>query len=412
MNNIAVIMLIKHAGANLNDIKYKNRALILRLIATEPPLSRADLARKTGLTKTTSSKIVSDLMEEGIICERESVGYEASGAGRKPIFLDISDHSPCICGVWVCPNRCTVILADLKGNIFSQKSSDINSNISAVELQNTLFQLYDDTTRTCRRRIFAIGISSIGQIDMIRSTLVKSPRFSRIFNMPLADLFHQKTQLPVFIINDANAGALAEKVYGNGKLLENYIYLHIANGIGSGYILDNRIYNGDTGQNGEIGHTSINFSGSQCDCGNVGCLELYANLDNLNKRIKKIMEIHDTRTLLPKTQKYYSWSQIIDAANNDDFSAIAGLEDFCNYLSFALANAINLMDMNHILVGYDSETSGSILEDILVRKLDEKALVAKNRPIIVQKSMFRGNSPLIGSIALITDKIFRGHMII
>jgi len=396
-----------HSGSNLSDIKSQNRALILKLISTEPLVSRSDLSRITGLTKTTASNIVSDLIEENIICEQTSNPTDTIGnVGRKPIFLDISKKAPCICGMLIKRGLCTAVLADFKGHIFARKDYEYNTNITSDELISILLQLFQHLKLNSNRKILAIGISSIGPVDIVTQEIVNPPNFYGIKNLPLSDIISKSTSLPAYIINDANAGALAEKIYGKVKNIENFIYLHIMNGIGAGYILQDKIYNGDVGQCGEIGHTSINFAGPVCDCGNTGCLELYANLKNMNQKIINLKKVYKKPSILSEGQSQYTWKQIIEAANASDFFATAALDEFCDYLSYALANAINLLDINHIIVGYDSKSNEDTIENMLSAKLNSSVLAAKNRNVIVTKSQFNGNAPLIGSIALITDKIF------
>lgn len=164
------------------------------------------------------------------------------------------------------------------------------------------------------------------------------------------------------------------------------------------------------GQSGEIGHTSINFAGPVCDCGNTGCLELYANMKNMNNKIQKLKSIYPSSDYLSINKEEYTWKEIVDAPNMLDYYAVSALDEFCEYISYALANTLNLLDINHILVGYDSDSPGNMLENMLSAKLNSRVLVARYRDVKVEKSTFGGNAPLIGSIALITDKIFRGEI--
>jgi predicted NBD/HSP70 family sugar kinase len=277
-------------------------------------------------------------------------------------------------------------------------------------LVDILLKLFNSLKAQHNRKILAIGISSIGPVDIIGQKIVNPPNFYGINNLHLAQIIEEKTNLSTYIINDSNAGALAEKVYGKAKALTNFIYLHIMNGIGAGYILQDKIYNGDIGQSGEIGHTSINFSGPVCDCGNSGCLELYANLQNMNQKIQKMKSIYPKSSFLSNSKSEYSWKEIIDAANKLDYYAISALEEFCEYLSYALSNTINLLDINHILIGYDSNPTENMIENMLSVKLKSRVLVAKYRNVQVEKSVFSGDAPLIGSIAMVTDKIFSGEM--
>ena len=396
------------SGSNLSDIRSQNRALILKLVATENFVSRVDLARMTGLTKTTASKIVSELMAENIICETQ-IDMPTSSLGRKPIYLDISPLSPCVCGMLIKRGLCSVVLSDYKGSILCRRDYEYTHSVSADELIDILLDLYKKLAVLQDRKILAVGISAIGPVDTAKQELANPPNFNDISNLPLPEIISKATGLPAFIINDANAGALAEKVYGRGKKLEDFIYLHIASGIGAGYILKNQIYSGSVGKSGEIGHTSINFAGPVCDCGNIGCLETYANLNNINAKIRHMRKVFPSRSVLAEKALPYTWKEIISAAESADFFAISALDEFCDYVSYALANTINLLDVNHVIVGYDSSPTQTTIETILSEKLNSHVLAAKYRSIVVEKSFFCGDAPLIGSVAMITNQLFNGE---
>lgn len=392
--------------------KYQNQIHLLKLIATTPTVSRAELARMTNLTKATISKLTQELLAAGYVEEREDPAFDTTTVlGRRPVLLDIAAQAPIICGMLIKRGLCSVILADLKGHILEQASRQFTS-LTSEELVAILMELYHEVTMGISRTILAVGISSIGPVDIVSQRILNPPFFYGITNLDLPQVISQRIGLPVFIINDANAGALAEKLYGNGKRYGNFIYLHIMNGIGTGYILDGHIYNGDFGQSGEIGHTSINFSGPLCDCGNHGCLDLYANMKSLNEKIVQLKQVYAGRSLLPKLQpdEQYSWEQIVTLADRGDPIAFAALDNFCGYISHALTNTINLLDLGHIFVGYDSGPEVHVVETLLEAKLNAQCLVHKYRHVEVKKSVFGGEAPLIGSIALISDKIFHGEI--
>ncbi len=397
-------------GTNLTNVKEKNRALALRLISTGQSVSRANLARSMHLTKTTLGNIVSDLIANDVIREYTYSSTEAdSSLGRKPIILDLSPNSPLIMGMLIKRNLLSGILADLKGRIIAQRDCRYDS-LDQDTLIETLVQLYTQLRKGQNRKIVAIGISTLGPVDTKAQKLTTPVDFWGIHNLALSDIIRERTGLPTYIIHDSNAGALAEKIYGFHAHSDNLLYLHIMNGIGAGYIFQGNVYDGDFGQSGELGHTSINFAGPSCNCGNRGCLELYANIENMNRHIKELRAIYKGPTLLPKDQEFYSWSDIITAAAAMDFLAMAALDEFCGYLSYAVRNTIHLLDVSHIILGYDSPVETTVVEDTLTTKLNSGPMSNTGHVIEIVKSSFGGQAPLIGSIALVTDKIFNGEL--
>lgn len=397
-------------GTNLTNVKEKNRALALRLISTGQSVSRANLARSMHLTKTTLGNIVSDLIASDIIKEYTYSSSEAdSSLGRKPIILDLSPDSPLIMGMLIKRNLLSGILADLKGRIIDQKDFKYDS-MDKDTLIETLVQLFEQLRKGQSRKIIAIGISSIGPVDTKAQKLTTPVNFWGIQNLPLPEIIRERTGLPAYIIHDSSAGALAEKIYGSHTYSDNLLYLHIMNGVGAGYIFQGNIYDGDFGQSGELGHTSINFAGPSCNCGNRGCLELYANIENMNRHIQELRMIYKGPTLLSGERDFYSWSDIITAASAMDFLAMAALDEFCGYLAYAVRNAIHLLDVSHIIVGYDSPVETTVVEDTLTTKLNSGPQSNTGHIIEIVKSSFGGQAPLIGSIAVVTDKIFNGEL--
>lgn len=396
-------------GLNPHDVRSRNRSIILELIAVQKQVSRAVISQKTGLTKTTVGNVVSDLIQEKIIHETE-VDMNENSMGRKPINLEINPLSPCICGMLIKRGLISVVFADYGGAILKQRDYAFAHDMNAERLVETLLHLFHELKKSWTRDVVAIGIAAVGPIDLIKNELANPSNFYGISNLPLPEIITRSTGLPAYLIHDANAGALAEKVYGAGRECQNFIYIQIFEGIGAGYVLNNHIYNGVSGKSGEIGHTSINFSGPVCFCGNVGCLEVYANIKNINAKIRKMRTVYPTHSSLPHQVDSYKWLQVLEAAQSSDLYAISALDEFCEYLSYALANTITLFDIQHIIIGYDAPSNETIITNILANKLNSYVQIASNRKVTVEKSVFGGNAPLIGTVALITNKFFNGEL--
>ncbi|NLD93586.1 MAG: ROK family transcriptional regulator [Fibrobacter sp.] len=413
MTNKEKGMRADRTGSNPSDIRQRNRALVLKLIALRQHVSRVELARMIGLTKTTLGNIVAELVENGLVNELNAKNSNGNtNLGRRPIELRISDKSPCICGILIRRDQCTGIVADLTGQILFRISSVIPTSVSSDSLITLILDLITDLQRCCNRKLIAIGVASMGPVDVTAQKIVNPPNFYGIQDVSISAIIKNKTGLPSYLIHDADAGALAEYLYGHSSDIRNFIYLHIRNGIGAGYILQGQLYRGDLGQCGEIGHTSINYSGPLCECGNNGCLELYANVTKMNQKIKHLKGILNQSPANEVLNGDFTWEEIVRASANDDFLAVSALDEFCTYLAYALANTINLLDVNHILIGYDSTVTSTKIEKMLEDKLNTRVLVAKNRKVIVKRSVFGGDAPLIGSVAQITDLIFQGKILI
>jgi predicted NBD/HSP70 family sugar kinase len=392
------------SGSNAQHIKALNRLLVLQLIVLNHRISRVDLTGMTGLSKMTVSNIVSELIASGLVEEAETTDPISGSFGRKPVMIKLALNAPCICGMLIKRGLCQIILASLDGVILEQTEYLYDHLTSKQDLIDMLGQGFFTLSGRTSRRIVAVGISSVGPIDSQSGTILNPPFFYGIENVPISSIIEQISGLPTILVNDANAGALAEKLFGTGRELSNFVYLHIMNGIGAGLVLNDKLYNGDVGKSGEIGHTSINFSGPKCVCGNNGCLDLYANVEAMRARILEHAALYPHSPLANLTAP--KWIDIVDAANRLDPLALMALDEFCSYITFSLVNALNLLDLSNIIVGYDSQSTGTIIESILQRKLSKTILSSNYRKITVSHSVFGGNAPLIGAIAEIVDRIF------
>lgn len=397
-------------GNNNQDIKRHNKLLILKMIATGHKLSRVEIAHKIGLTKMAVGNLISELIEENLISETEYVPHSENETknGRKPVVLSISDQSPCTLGILIKRELCQLIIGDLSGAILDSITYTYESLNNASELLDLLYQGYLQLQRQTRRKIIYIGISSVGPINMQEGVILNPPFFYGIHDLEITSYFEEKTGLPTYLINDANAGALAEKLYGMMRNDRNYLYLHIMNGIGAGIIINDVLYEGNTGQSGEIGHCSINFAGPECDCGNHGCLELYANIRVMRN------EIYEHRTLFPESPllniRKPNWEDIIKEANNKDTLAMMVMSNYCSYISYALINILKILNVSAIVTGYTNPGSGNFIEQCLQSKISHALHYEGSDNITVIHSFFDDNAPLIGSIAFINNKIFNGEL--
>lgn len=391
-------------GTNIKDVKYHNRLLVLKYIAAKPLISRMDLAEATGLSKMAVGNMVNDLIEMGLVEETQQLS-EVASYGRPPGVLRIAGSSPLICGMLIKRSVFQVILADLSGTIIDRQEKRYGNELKREDISRWLKEAYEILEDRQKRQVIAVGISSIGPADTGSGMILNPPFFYGISDVEIVKEISAATGLPTYLINDANAGALAEKLYGGAQKEKNFSYLHIMNGIGLGCVLDNKLYSGNTGQSGEIGHTSINCMGPRCECGNVGCLDLYANEESLKQRAVKLEETLGSKIPVKEGEEL-GWLAIVDAANRGNMAAVLALDDFCSYIAHAMTNIVNLLDFSRIIVGYDSGVQGNVVERLLYEKLYDRVLYSDYCKITVQHSAFGGDAPLIGAIAYCAEKIF------
>ena len=384
----------EHHGMNHLTLRNRNRGLVLSLIATSGELSRPDLVRLTGLTKMTITNIVSELMEQNLVEERRS---EAATVGRSAALLDIAAGAPKAVGLYLSRESLSVILTDLRLRVLFYRSVPLAEE-TPESLGDKLCALAGEAVGQTDGPLLGIGISSIGPLDRDGRRLLSPPNFFDIGDFPLAERLEEQYALPVLVQNDMDAAALAEKLYGRGRWLDNFLYLGIANGIGAGIVIDGRLYTGSRGFSGEIGHLSIDLNGPLCSCGNRGCLETYVNMPVIRQRLAAAAK--RDRVEPADLEALYT-----------DPACAAVFDDVADKLAVALTGAVNLLDPRCILIGHD----GTWLPDGCLTRLENAVnrhiLAGATRAVTVRRSAFGSRAPLLGSVCPLCRELFSGSAI-
>ncbi|MGH9833860.1 MAG: ROK family transcriptional regulator [Blastocatellia bacterium] len=250
-----------------------NRRIVLNLIRNHQPISRADLARHSGLQRSTVSVITEQLIDENWVMEGAS-GH--APRGRRPRFLHLNKERIGIIGINIRPAKTAIALADLDAHFLAQESLP-----TAPDPEQFIAELIARVRNLIKTHpeiaYEGIGMSLPGRIDLASQRLVFAPNLGW-GDVDLQTPLEQATGLPVELENAANACALAEFWFGrHSEGVRNLIAVTVSEGIGGGLILNGQIVRGSTGMAGEFGHVTIVEDGLKCRCGNRGCWEVYAS---------------------------------------------------------------------------------------------------------------------------------------
>lgn len=345
----------------------------------------------------TATNIISDLETAGLIAEEKG---ESAGAGRRPGLIRLSPASPLVCGITIGRRRCEAVLADLSAQIVARESACYDNALDGPRLSELLARLCGRLLKRADRPVAGIGVAALGPLDARAGTLLNPPNFYGIGHLPVRAILSDASGLPCVLLHDVSAAALAEQLYGAGRAFESFFYLQIRDGIGAGMVLGGALFDGVAGLSGELGHVSINFEGPQCACGGRGCLECYAS----------------ERALLAYANEYAAkaggiapkcWSDAICAAGTGDAACAAALERYCGYVAAALSNALCLIDVHRVFVGYDGD-GGGLLERLLEQRVNERLHIAGCRRITVRRSSFGSDASVYGTAALAARCVFDG----
>lgn len=381
---------------NLQYLKGSNQVAIFKRLATLGTTTRAELAREMGLSKMAISNQVSEMIQTGLIKESNvfsNNGNQNSTISRKSIGLDIPDYCLNAIGVLIerYSIRCNAM--DIKGQEFYKDCMELPPNSNNQDLLNILIPMIDRLLSTFPNRVFSgIGISSIGPIDIESGTILNPTNFYQIFNLPLKKILAQEYSLPVYMLNCMSASALAEHLYGNAQNCKNMVYVGFGTGVGSGAIINSKVFVGAHGFGGELGHISINpVDGKPCSCGQRGCLETYTS----------------TQVVLKETGYHSVKDLVLDIKNNNISSKTEEvLAIFYDSVLSALIAAANIYDPEMIIIG---DLGSLIVEPVLTRlhsKLNCLMIQHGTRVLELSIAAFRENAPLAGAPCIVFDRIF------
>lgn len=379
---------------NQHVVKIRNKSLVLHSIKEAFPISRADIAHKTGLNKGTVSSLVNELLAEKLIVES---GPGISSGGRRPVMLLFNQKAGYSIGIDIGVNYVLATLTDLQGNITNEKLMKVK-NLSFSQTIEILYEVIDDliaSTPPSPYGVVGIGIGVPGTVSLSGEILL-APNL-KWKNVDLKSMIEDKYKVPVIIKNEANAGAYGEKKFGAGKDFDNIIYISVGIGIGVGLILNGQLYKGHNGLSGELGHMTINIDGPICNCGNKGCWELYASEQALLK-----MAV-DHKISLENNQEI-TLEQLVNLAESGDEKTIKLIQKLGDNLLVGINNIINTFNPEQIIIGNRLATLQNWLKESLKSNLENQALATHRKGLQLHFSKLEKRSAALGVAASAAEK--------
>ena len=378
--------------------KHHNTQLILRIIYDRGEISRADVARITGLTRSTVSDIVSKLINDGLVAE---TGFANSSGGKPPIMLSVSDNARYLIGIDLANSEFRGAIVNLRGEIVSRVSMPINERDgdSALEL---VYTLVEKLLAASDKPIQGIGIGSPGLMDPVKGVVLKSVNLDWE-NMPLGELLEARYNLPVYIANDSQVAALAEFTFGSVEGSSNLLLVKIGRGVGSGIIINGQLYYGDNYGAGEIGHVVVIQDGERCRCGNFGCLETLVSSRAIAERAKSIARGNPESIL----NRFISSLDEIDTevilrayqAGDEEVQTI--ISETGEILGRALAYTVCTLNINTVVIAGSLSRFGNGLRDPVERMVQQCVLPAIGLRTEVVISQLGEDIVVLGAASLI-----------
>jgi glucokinase-like ROK family protein len=356
--------------------------------------SRAQLARSTGLARSTVSSIVSELQAKDMIARRETNGSTPRGSGRPPSLISLNPTAQIAVGIDFGKRHLAVAAADLSHTVLAERRREMRDDYAAAEGFDAATELVEsllDRLGVRRDRVRGVGMGLPGPVHR-RGTLGSETILPGWAGVSAAGEMSARLGLPVQVENDANLGALAEYRFGAGAGCASVAYLKVATGIGAGLVVDGQLFRGAGGTAGEIGHTIVDDTGDVCRCGNRGCLETYASAP----AIVGLLERSFGTAMEPE--------QVIERAREGDPACRRVLADAGRHIGVAVANLCNLVNPERVVVGGSIASADDLVLDPLRESVRLRAIQSASEDVQIVPGQLGERAELLGAVALVLQQ--------
>lgn len=323
---------------NQQSIKQFNTNKILKLLTSTEMISRAELAKQTGLNKATVSKITDELLNENLIID---LGYGMSSGGRKPKLLKFNPDAKYIVGIKIGGSDIYFTVMNMKlEDVFTQRIEIDNNDTKIIaKLLKDSFNHAVQILNIDIKDIIEVAVAVPATVD-ITGMIIHAPNIGWK-NIDLSEEFQDVFQgLPINTFNEANAGALGALHHVENPENTNLVYVSAGIGIGTGIIIEGNLYRGKIGLAGEFGHNVIVEDGRQCHCGRKGCWETYASeqafYDSLERKGLKIE---------------HSITNVLAELENSNPIALEAMKELSFHMNTGLENVALAMSPDYIIIG-------------------------------------------------------------
>lgn len=357
--------------ATSKQTKAYNTRLVLRTIYDHDRISRADIARATGLTRPTVSDAVAGLSRRGLV---EEVGQGPSAGGKPPILLSVVDDSRHAIGIDLASDEFRGAVVNLRGEIRHRVSLPLDGRDGDVALAR-VYELIDHLISATGSPLLGIGIGTPGLMDPMKGIVRRAVNLDWQ-DLPLRSLLKKRYGLPLYVANDSQVAALAEFTFGGEQASDNLVVIKVEHGIGAGIVLNGRLFHGDTFGAGEIGHVVVAEDGLPCRCGNRGCLETVASNQAIVRRAQALAR-SDPRSLLHRfaaRPEDIGISEVCQAVEAGDKAMCQEVAVAGRYLGIAVANLIGVLSVQRILIAGSLVCLGQLLLDTIQQEMVKRSL--------------------------------------
>jgi len=400
-------VIVEGQPGHIDQIKQINAGTVYRLIDQFGPISRIELSKRAQLAPASITKIVRELVQAHLVQETE---YQEPGSrGRPAIGLVLDTQAWHYLSARIGLGTVTLSLRDLSSKLVVEEQLSLPAEGSAPFLTRLVALIDQFFIRHQSRleRLTAMAITLPGMIDSSRGIIQKMP-FYQADDVAIGPELAERSGLPVFVQHDIAAWTKAESLYGASRGFRNVIQVVIDDNVGAGVITGGQVLHGRTSSVVEIGHTQVDPYGKRCYCGNHGCLETLASIDNILELAKARLNLAENSLLHDQP---ITVETLCDAANRGDALARDIIVGVGQNVGRIVAIMVNLFNPEKILIGSPLNLAKSTLHPAIMSCIQQQALPAYSEHIELESTYFDNHGTMPGA-ALIKDALYNGSLLV
>ncbi|MFA9406731.1 MAG: ROK family protein [Anaerolineales bacterium] len=399
-------------GSTGSAVKAHNvKAILLALLNTDN-LSRVQLAQLTGLSTTTITNLISELIDNGIVAEEGTEKpSQPPSVGRPRTALRLVPDARFVIGIHIGVGSVRIAIGDLRANLLEVRSLAHPLDRNPEKVFQEISKLVDQTIQDRgldTTQLLGIGIGASGLVDPSTGVNLIAPNLGWR-NVPIQEICCSGLDIPICVDNNVRAMALGEAMFGNERDIQSLAFVYARIGVGAGFITNGNLYRGVGAGAGEIGHmTMILEAGEPCRCGNNGCLETLVSEPVILRQAEEIARQKPKGVLAQHMEngKILSIEQVFNVARDGDQDMLKIIKQKARYMGIALANLVNIFNPETIVLGGLYAQGADLLLPNIQNTMQERSFANLGKRVQLRTASFGRNAGVVGAAALALSAFF------
>ncbi|HWK44656.1 MAG TPA: ROK family transcriptional regulator [Stellaceae bacterium] len=359
-------------------IRAINRFHVLDAVRRFEPISRAEIGERARLSRTTVSAVIAALLDEGVIYYDDSDTPTALARGRPRGRLRMNPNAAYVVGVKLSMHQIGISVTNLRADPLASLVLPVRTWRLGAEVAAAIIE---DGIRAALVKaqvdlgsIAGIGVGIPGFIDAVTGISHWSPILGAQ-PVPFAEMLSQRLGVPTVIENDANLVTLAERWFGYGQDVDNFIVVTVEAGIGMGLFMNGDLYRGHHGMGTELGHVKIDRGGPQCRCGQFGCIEAFASDSAI---LREAMKLVDIAPVEDDAEAELAMRRITELARRGDAGLLKVFKTAGEILGIGIANLVNVLDPAKVIIAGSGMRAADLLGPSITAAINANCLAVLN----------------------------------